>query len=88
MADKEIQHQNDSLRKDRTSNKDIQHGFTVRALIRDISKPTALALQQAGAELAAGDFKDRTSIDRALQGASGVFSVQVFTDGLEAEIRE
>ncbi|WP_068819761.1 NmrA/HSCARG family protein [Phormidesmis priestleyi] len=61
--------------------------FAVRALVRDKNKPAAQALQQAGAELVEGDFDDRASLDRALQGVSGVFSLQVFKDGVEVEIR-
>jgi uncharacterized protein YbjT (DUF2867 family) len=60
----------------------------VRALVRDSNKPTAQALKQAGAELVEGDLNDRTSLERAMQGASGVFSVQTFQNGLEAEIRQ
>jgi uncharacterized protein YbjT (DUF2867 family) len=67
----------------------LQRGhFTVRAFVRDPGKPAAQALQQAGAELVAGDFSDRASLDRALQGVYGVFSVQHFKDGLDAEIRD
>jgi len=67
----------------------LQRGnFTVRAFVRDQNKPAAQALKQAGAELVEGDFSDRASLDRALQGADGVFSVQNFQDELEAEIRE
>lgn len=68
----------------------LQHGFTVRAFVRDPNKPAAQALQQAGAELVAGDFSDRASLDRALQGVYGVFSIQTFLQegGLEAEIRD
>ncbi len=67
----------------------LQRGnFTVRAFVRDQNKPVAQALKQAGAELVEGDFSDRASLDRALQGASGVFSVQTFQDGLETEIRQ
>lgn len=33
-----------------------------------------------------GDLNARVTLDRALQGVSGVFSVQTFNDGLEAEI--
>lgn len=61
--------------------------FAVRALVRDKNKPAAQALQQAGAELVEGDFDDRASLDRALQGVSGVFSLQVFKDGVDVEIR-
>ena len=67
----------------------LQRGnFRVRAFVRDQNKPAAEALKQAGAELVSGDFSDRASVDRALQGASGIFSVQGFEDGLEAEIRQ
>jgi uncharacterized protein YbjT (DUF2867 family) len=62
--------------------------FTVRAFVRDTSKSTAQALQQAGAELVTGDLNDRASIDRALQGVAGVFSVQDFKNGLDTEIRQ
>ena len=61
--------------------------FKVRAMVRDRNKPAAQALQQAGAELVQGDFNDRTSLNRALQGAYGVFSMQDFREGAEVEIR-
>ena len=67
----------------------LQHGnFKVRAFVRDPNKPAAQALQQAGAELVVGEFSDRTSLEGALQGAYGVFSVQNFQDGMETEIRQ
>lgn len=67
----------------------LQRGkFTVRALVRDKNKPAAQALKQAGAELVEGDLNDRASLDHALQGVYGVFSVQGLNNGLEAEIRE
>ena len=67
----------------------LQRGnFKVRALVRDPNKPASLALEQAGAELAVGDLNDRASLDRALQGAYGVFSLQIFQDGLDTEIRQ
>ncbi|OUL33495.1 NmrA family protein [Nostoc sp. T09] len=67
----------------------LQRGnCTVRAFVRDQNKPAAQVLQQAGAELVEGDFSDRASLERALQGAFGVFSVQNFQDGLEAEISQ
>ncbi len=65
-----------------------RNNFTVRAFVRDQNKLAAQVLKQAGAELVVGDFNDRASLDRALQGASGVFSVQNFLHGLETEIRE
>ncbi|OWY68963.1 NmrA family protein [cyanobacterium TDX16] len=67
----------------------LQRGkFKVRTLVRDLNKSAAQALKQAGAELAKGDFNNRASLDRALQNVTGVFSVQTFQDGLDAEIRE
>lgn len=67
----------------------LQRGkFKVRALVRDENKPASLALQQAGAELVKGDLGDRASLDRALAGVYGVFSVQDFKDGLDTEIRQ
>ena len=67
----------------------LQRGrFAVCALVRDQKEPTARALKQAGAELAEGDFGDRASLDRALRGVSGVFSMQGFQDGASIEIRQ
>jgi uncharacterized protein YbjT (DUF2867 family) len=67
----------------------LQRGsFTVRAFVRDPNKPAAQALQQAGAQLIQGDLNDRASLDRALQGVGGVFSVQDIQAGLETEIQQ
>jgi uncharacterized protein YbjT (DUF2867 family) len=62
--------------------------FKVRAMVRDQNKPAAQSLKQAGAELVIGDFNDRASFDRALQGVYGVFSIQDFRDGVDTEIRQ
>ncbi len=56
-------------------------------MVRDRHKPSAQALQKAGAELIQADFNDRTSLDRALQAVYGVFSMQDFREGAEVEIR-
>ncbi|MDC0668134.1 NmrA/HSCARG family protein [Nannocystis radixulma] len=53
-----------------------QGGWRVRALVREPRSPKARALAEAGVELAAGDLNDRASLDAALRGAYGVFSVQ------------
>ncbi|MGL4619363.1 MAG: NmrA/HSCARG family protein [Chroococcidiopsis sp.] len=66
----------------------LQRGkFKVRAMVRDENKPSAQALKESGAELVKADFNDRASLDLALQGAYGVFSIQDFRDGVEVEIR-
>ncbi|MBW4549417.1 MAG: NmrA/HSCARG family protein [Symplocastrum torsivum CPER-KK1] len=67
----------------------LQRGnFKVRALVRDPNKPASVALEQAGAELVVGDLNDRASLDRALQGAYGVVSLQIILDGIDTEIRQ
>jgi uncharacterized protein YbjT (DUF2867 family) len=67
----------------------LQRGnVRVRAFVRDENKPQAQALKQSGAELVSGDLNDRASLDRALQGVYGVFSVQGLNDGLDAEIKQ
>ena len=50
-------------------------GFTVRALTRDVQGPRAKALAEKGVEVMAGDLSDRASLDAALRGAHGVFSI-------------
>lgn len=51
-------------------------GWRVRALVRDPAGTGAQALEAAGAEVVPGDMDDRASLDAAIQGAHGVFSVQ------------
>jgi uncharacterized protein YbjT (DUF2867 family) len=67
----------------------LAEGWHVRALVRDPSKPAALGIERAGAELVVGDLLDRSSLDRAAAGVYGVYSVQTFRDvGLEGEVAE
>jgi len=61
----------------------------VRELTRDPGKAGARELADLGTEVVGGDFEDRASIERALAGAYGVFSVQQFWEsGYEGEIRQ
>lgn len=55
----------------------LREGFRVRALVRDPGSPKAEALAREGIELARGDLGERASLDDALRGAYGVFSMQV-----------
>lgn len=57
----------------------LARGIAVRAFVRDAASPPARALAAAGATLAVGDMADRDSVDRAMNGAGGVFSVQLDT---------
>ena len=67
----------------------LERGFRIRALTRDTQKPEAETLAKLGAEVVQGDMDDRSSVDRALEGASGVFSVQNFWEaGYDREVRQ
>jgi uncharacterized protein YbjT (DUF2867 family) len=67
----------------------LERGFRIRALTRDPQKPEAEALAKQGAEVVQGDMDDRPSVDRALEGAHGVFSVQNFWEaGYDREVRQ
>ncbi len=63
--------------------------FEVRALTRDPYKPAAQALARKSVEVVAGDLDDRASVERALEGIYGVFSVQNFWEaGYEREVQQ
>jgi uncharacterized protein YbjT (DUF2867 family) len=65
----------------------LKAGFQVRALTRSPHKPAARALATLGAQIVEGDLDRRDSLDRALAGAYGAFSVQNFYEtGYEKEI--
>ena len=69
----------------------LAKGWKVRALARDVNKPAARALGEAGAEIVRADNDDRASLDAAFTGAYGVFSVQNFwlpNVGAEGEVRQ
>lgn len=53
----------------------LADGWKVRALTRDPEGAKAKALKKSGAEVVGGDLDDRDSLDRAVEGAFGVFSV-------------
>jgi uncharacterized protein YbjT (DUF2867 family) len=54
----------------------LARGLQVRALVRDRRTQPAQAIASRGVELVRGDLGDRTSVENALQGVTGVFSVQ------------
>jgi uncharacterized protein YbjT (DUF2867 family) len=67
----------------------LQRGkFKVRAMVRDENKPAAIALKQLGAELILADFNDPKSLERAVEGVHGVFSIQDFHGGTAVEIHQ
>ncbi len=67
----------------------LDRGLRIRALTRDAQKPEAQALAEHGAEVVQGDMEDRSSMDRVLKGAYGVFSMQNFWEaGYDREVRQ
>lgn len=54
----------------------VARGFHVRALVRDRRKPAAQAIATLGIELVRGDLDNPPSVENALQGVTGVYSVQ------------
>ncbi len=66
----------------------LRHGHRVVALTRQLDSPAALALEALGAELAQGDFDDRSSLRAAARRADAVFAMATpFEAGVEAEVR-
>lgn len=59
----------------------LRAGRPVRAFVRNPAAPQAVALREAGAELAQGSFDDAESVRAATRGAYGVFSVQPSSPG-------
>jgi uncharacterized protein YbjT (DUF2867 family) len=67
----------------------LRGDFRIRGLTRNPEKPAAKELAAQGVEVVAGDMDDRASLDRALDGAYGVFSVQNFWEtGYEREVAQ
>lgn len=64
-------------------------GWRVRALSRSPDSPAARRLAAAGAEVVRADMDDPASLDAALAGVHGVYSVQNgVVSGIEAEVRQ
>src|SRR5215469_16631466 len=67
----------------------LERQLTVRALVRDPQSDRAKALARQGIEIAQGDMDDLASLQKAMAGARGVYSVQdYFTVGAAREVRE
>jgi len=59
--------------------------FAVRAFTRNPDSPAAQALRERGAEIAAGDLTDRSSLRAALRGCYGTFGVTNYWEHFERE---
>ncbi len=66
-----------------------QGGWKLRAVTRHPESEAARALAAQGIEVVQGDMANRADMDRALQGAYGVFSVQnTWEAGVDGEIAQ
>jgi len=65
-----------------------QRGFGLRALVRNPDRPEVRALEGHGVEVLRGDFDDAQSMERALDGADGAYSVQDWQGGPDVEVRQ
>ncbi|MFN7843998.1 MAG: NmrA/HSCARG family protein [Pirellula sp.] len=64
-------------------------GVSVVALTRRTDSPAAKQLRAIGCEVVGGDLSDRRSLDAAVKGCDGVFSVQSYWEkgvGMEGEV--
>ncbi|MFL2546902.1 MAG: NmrA/HSCARG family protein [Candidatus Rariloculaceae bacterium] len=67
----------------------VSRGYTVRGLTRNPDSEASGALTALGVQMMRGDFDDAASLDAALDGACGAFSVQQYRGvGVEGEIRQ
>jgi uncharacterized protein YbjT (DUF2867 family) len=68
----------------------LRRGRPVRALVRDPDTPAAKSLAAAGATLVRADLDQPPTVQAAMHGAAGVFSVQTFrtSGGVAAEERQ
>jgi uncharacterized protein YbjT (DUF2867 family) len=66
----------------------LARGASVRALTRNPASARARELPAIGVQLVIGDMEDPGSLERAMQGSYGVYSVQDFTVGFEREVRQ
>lgn len=58
------------------ANQLLAKGYKVRAMTRNPQSAASKALESRGAEVVRGDFDDSESLERALKGAWGAYSVQ------------
>lgn len=66
----------------------LEQGHSVRAMTRNPSSETAKVLSKIGVEVVHGDYENPASLAAAIDGVSGVFSVQVPSlGGGDAEYR-
>jgi uncharacterized protein YbjT (DUF2867 family) len=64
----------------------LSHGHSIKAMTRNPDSEKAMALVELGAEIIRADLNDASSLERAVEGAWGVFAVQnTWEAGVEKE---
>ncbi|MBL1079069.1 NmrA/HSCARG family protein [Nocardia sp. 2] len=64
----------------------LERGWPVRAFVRDPQAAKAVALHEAGAELAVGDLDDEDSLRKAMDGVHGVFLMMTMMEGVNISL--
>lgn len=64
----------------------MREEWTVRGVTRDVSKPSAVALEKLGAETVSADLNDAASLKAAMKGAYAVFGVTNYWETKSAEV--
>lgn len=65
----------------------LKSGWKVRAVTRDVNKPSAEELKKLGAEITGGNMNSADDLRKAMKGVYGVFSVQNFWEhGYDGEL--
>lgn len=65
---------------------DSSKNFAVRAITRDSTKPNAQKLKERGCEVVEADLSNKDSLQKAFEGAYGVFGVTDFWATMNADI--
>jgi len=66
----------------------LKETWTVRGITRDVSKPSAKALEELGAETVAANLNDAATLKSALKGAYAVFAVTNFWESRSADVEK
>ncbi|KAI4231849.1 MAG: hypothetical protein LQ349_005346 [Xanthoria aureola] len=65
---------------------DVLNIYRLRGITRDVSKPAAVALKEAGVEMVQADMDDKASLRAAVAGSNAVFAMTNFWETGSAEV--
>ncbi|KAK1828736.1 NmrA-like family-domain-containing protein [Podospora conica] len=66
----------------------LKNDWTVRAVTRDITKPSAAKLREQGAEVVSADMNSPATLLEAMTGAYAVYAVTNYWESLDAAVEE